>query len=257
MSKLSPAAQREFKSVLGDEFCHCGCPHSIGSCLKEHPSCKHANRMAAIAASEADTGAPSVEISVSLSKYYLSFRERRRSFRADARLCQGAQDAKVTLMEFSDFECPYCAAARSTLEEFARQNASTVRFCFAPFPLPIHPHALPAARLALLARDRGKFWQMHDLLFENQARLNDQVLRELGQKVGLSDKEISSALESSAYRDELKASEEAGRGAGVDATPTVYINGRKLTLSLKANTLKQTVEDELEWTAQKNAWAAD
>jgi predicted DsbA family dithiol-disulfide isomerase len=254
---LSATARRELQNVLDDEFCYCGCPHSIGACLKSHAPCKHAGRMADLAASEAETGAPSVEISNTLSRYYLSFREPRHTFRIDDRLCQGAKDAKITLVEFSDFECPYCGALRPTLEKFAVERAALVRLCYAPFPLPNHPHAQVAWQAALFARDHGKFWAMHDLLFENQTHLSPELIRELAGRIGLSASQLSEALDSSKYADELNAMRSTGTEAGVISTPTLYINGRKLTLSANEKNLKRSVEDELEWAAHNNGWAAD
>ncbi len=256
-SSLSAAAQRELASVFTDEFCYCGCPHTLGACLKTHPTCKHARRMATLAAGSASAGVPGVEIILNLSKYYLSLRDPRSSFKVDDRMCLGKKDAKVTLVEFSDFQCPHCAAARPILEKFAQENASRVRLCFAPFPLPNHPHAAPAAEAALFARDHGKFWELHDLLFENQTRLGAEVIRNLAAKLGLPAADLSKAIESRKYAEELAASKQAGRAAGVDATPTLYLNGRKLNLALTADVLRQTLEDEMEWIANQGRWATD
>jgi protein-disulfide isomerase len=255
-STLSPSAQQELQSVFSDEFCYCGCPHTLGACLKEHTSCRHAKRMATLAAGEAAAGVPSTEIIVLLSQYYLSFSEPRVKFEPDPRMCMGAGTAKVTLVEFSDFECPYCAAARPILENFARKNPD-VRFCFAPFPLGGHPNALPAAQAVMFARDKGKFWELHDALFENQRVLSREKILELGGKVGLNKEELAKALDAGAYLEELQRMKELGRTAGVDATPTVYVNGRKLVLPLGPETLRHTVDDELEWSAHGGAWAKD
>jgi predicted DsbA family dithiol-disulfide isomerase len=252
---LPLSAQKELNQVLSDEFCYCGCPHSLGACLREHRGCHHARRMALLAAREAAAGAPSVEISVMLSKYYLSFRERRQTFKIDPRMCIGPSDAKVTFMEFSDFECPYCNAARPVLEKFVKESTPKVRLCFAPFPLPAHPHAIQAAQAALYARDHGKFWPMHDALFEKQTQLSDETIRGLAEKLGMSGADLGKALDS--YRGEVEGSKELGVNAGVDATPTIFVNGRKLSLLISPEVLSVTVQDELEWTNNHNAWVVD
>jgi len=256
-SSLSSSAKQELASVFSDEFCYCGCPHTLGACLKTHPTCQHARRMAVLAAAEASSGAPAVEIITHLSKYYLSFREPRLSLKVDDRMCTGKKEAKVTMVEFSDFECPHCAAARPILETFARTNADSLRFCFSPFPLAGHPNSLPAAQAALFARDHGKFWQMHDLLFENQRQLNPELIKSLASKLGLSPAELSKALEAQRYADELNLWKESGIRAHVEATPTVYINGRKYLLPIGAEALQRTLEDEIEWISNKNSWAPD
>ncbi len=255
-SSLPPSAQQELQAVFSDEFCYCGCPHTLGACLKEHTTCRHAKRMATLAAGEAAAGVPSAEIIVLLSKYYLSFSEPRVKFAPDSRMCMGPETAKVTLVEFSDFECPYCAAARPILEGFAKKNPE-VRFCFAPFPLQGHPNALPAAQAAMFAREKGKFWELHDALFENQLVLSREKILELGGKVGLNKAELAKAIDSGAYVEDLQRMKELGRSAGVDATPSVYVNGRKLVLPLGPETLRHTVEDELEWSGNGGAWAKD
>ena len=212
--------------------------------------------MATLAAAEAAAGVPGVEIIVGLSKYYQSFSEKRFSFKLDERACVGPKDAKVTLAEFSDFECPYCGAARPMLEALVKAKPS-VRLCYLPFPLSGHPNAMPAGRAALYARDHGKFWAMHDGLFENQTRLNPPLIKEIGKAVGLDPAGLAKAIEGTEYDEQLKASKEAGVSAGVDSTPSLYVNGRKLTLMIDPSTLEHTVDDELEWQANKGAWAAD
>lgn len=256
-SSLSPSAKQELASFLSDEFCYCGCPHSVGACLKGHPTCQHARRMAVLAAAEAANGLPAVEIINDLSKYYLSFREPRQSLKVDERLCTGKKGAKVTLVEFSDFECPHCAAARPFLEKFAKSNADALRFCFSPYPLPGHPNSMPAAQAALFARDKGQFWEMHDLLFENQRQLGPELYRSLAAKLGLSPAEMSKAIESGRYAEELNGWKESGNRVHLDATPTLYFNGRKHQLPIGPETLQRALEDEIEWIANKNSWAPD
>ena len=255
LSQLTSGARRELLAVLSDEFCYCGCPHTLGACLLRHGSCRHARRMALLAAGEARGGAASMEIINLLSRYYLSFRERSR-LQADPRLCRGSADARVTLIEFSDFECPYCAAAAPMLKAFAAENPA-IRVCYAPYPLQNHPNAVPSAQAALFARDHGKFWEMHDALFANQSALSREKIVELGARAGLDRARLQRAIDSGQYADELTASREAAQAAGLEATPTVYVNGRKLHLSLSTDALRHTVEDELEWVANGGKWTED
>lgn len=256
-SSLSPAAQKELSSVLDDEFCYCGCPHTLGQCLRNHKGCQHAKKAAALAAALAAGGADSSDVIITLSRYYLSFRQPRQTFKVDERMCQGSKDAKVTLVEFSDFECPYCGAARPVLEKFAKEHAKDVRFCYAPLPLRMHANAIPAGQAALFARDHGKFWQMHDALFENQRHLNPEEIKSLAGKVGLDVAALQKVFDSGKYVDELRASQATAQMAGVDSTPTVFVNGRKMGLPPKAEFLEQALSDEREWTSHGNSWAPD
>jgi protein-disulfide isomerase len=254
--ELSEGAREELGAVLSDEFCYCGCPHTLQACLVEHPDCAHAKRAALLAAAEVSAGAPATEVIVLLGRYYQSFREPRAALEVDPRMCQGPPEAKVTLAVFSDFECPYCAVARPLLEAFT-QGAEQVRLCFLPYFLQNHPNAIPAAQAALAARDQGAFWKLHDLLFEHQLTLSRERIVELGTRAGLSAKELTRVLASERHLDELRAFKEQGRKAGVEGTPAVFVNGRKLLLPLSEVSLGHATEDELEWLSNGGKWAAD
>jgi protein-disulfide isomerase len=256
-SSLPPAAKRELATVFSDEFCYCGCPHTLGACLKTHGGCRHAKRMAQVAARMVSEGTPATEVIVSLSQYYAAFREPRAQIKVDERMCIGPAGAPVTVAEFSDFECPYCAKARPVLEAFAKKHAQQVRFCYLPFPLANHANAVPAAQAALWARDQGKFWPMHDALFTHQENLKPEALPALAKSLGLDGDKLAALLKTDAYKQEIDAFRSQGRTAGITGTPSVYFNGRPLDLGLvEPEMLSHSLEDELEWRG-KNAWAAD
>jgi protein-disulfide isomerase len=253
-SALSPAARAELNRVLEDEFCGCGSPHTLGQCLRTHADCRHSRRLAQVAAFEAGRGVTAAEIGVELARYDQGFRDKRQSLQPDERQCRGK--GPVTLVEFSDFECPHCAIVRPQLEKFAQDNEAKVRLCWMSFPLTQHPNAMPAAQAALLARDRGKFWAVHDALFENQRRLSPDVIQEILQKAGLPPADWKKALAAPTYREQAETQRAAGVAGGVDATPTVFVNGRKLDLVLTPEILAITVEDELDWKKTQGTWAA-
>ena len=257
-SSLPPAAQRELANVLSDEFCYCGCPHTLGACLKQHTPCKHAKKMARMAASFVADGASAPEVINLLSQYYASFREQRAELKPDPRMCMGDANAPVTIAEFADFECPSCGRVRPILEEFAKKNSSRVRFCYMPYPLPMHPNAMPAAQAALWARDQGKFWEMHDALFSQQHNLAPAALSALAGRVGLPGAKLQEVLKSdTTYKKELEGFRAQGNAAGITGTPSIFFNGRRFQLPPNPDTLNQSLEDELEWRANNNAWAAD
>jgi protein-disulfide isomerase len=256
-SGLSESALREYQTVLTDEFCYCGCPHTLRACLDEHGGCRHAKRAAALAGRYAHQGYPGADIVLELSKYYQGFRDARRTFKPDPKLCKGPADAKITLVEFFDYECPHCAAAHPLLTRFVEQNASTIRFCAMLFPLTGHPNAVPAAQAALFARDHGKFWEMHDLLFEHQLSLSPGFIKGLAGQLGLSSDALGKAMTRGQHNAELDAFKEQGRAGGVQLTPSVYVNGRDLQLALTEENLLHAVDDELEWLSGGGAWMAD
>ncbi|PZR07569.1 MAG: thioredoxin [Archangium gephyra] len=255
-SRLTAPAKKELASVLTDEFDYCGRPMTLLGSLKKGDACKHTRRLVGHAGSLAAEGVAATEIIVSLSKYNQGFNKPRASLKPDDRQCMGNKDAKVTIVEFSDFECPYCAAARPILEEYVKQK-SNVRLCMMPFPLQQHPNAMFAGQAALFARDAGKFWQVHDALFDNQLSLSEDFIKNLLTKNGLDVKAFLKAVDAKKYVDELEASKEAGRKAGVDSTPSIYVNGRKYTLNLSTESLNLAVDDEQDWLSGNSAWPSN
>ncbi len=252
-SKLTPAAKKELASVLTDEFDYCGRPLTLKASLEKGDACRHTRRLVSLGSMLAAEGAPASEILVTLGRYQQGFVGKRHAFKVDERQCLGPKDARLTVVEFSDFECPFCAAARPLLEELAKKRPD-VRLCMAPFPLQAHPNAVVAGQAVLFARDGGKFWEMHDQLFDNQLSLSGPFIEKLVQKLGLDVAAFKKAVAAGRYVDELNASKEAGKAAGVESTPSVYVNGRKHLLGLSPEALTTSLDDELDWLAGKGTW---
>ncbi len=140
----------------------------------------------------------------------------------------GEKDAPVTIIEFSDFECPFCKRFHDeTLPRIKEQYIRTgkVKFVYRDFPLPIHPNAQKAAEAAECADDQGQFWAYHDMLFENQQALGVAKLKEYAQDLGLDMEEFNDCLDSGKFADEVNADLEDGADAGVSGTPAFFIEG--------------------------------
>lgn len=255
-SRLAPAARRTLSTVLTDEFDFCGRPMTLLASLKKGDACAHTKRLVGLAASLAAEGAGADEVLLQLAKYNQGFNRPRARLTPDERVCQGPKDARVTVVEFSDFECPFCAAARPLVEKLVKLRPQ-VRVCWAAFPLQQHPFATLAGQAALFARDHGRFWAVHDGLFENQSSMSEATIKKLVGGAGLDVKAFEAAVKAGAYVDELAASREAGRAAGVDSTPSVFVNGRKFSLGLSQDTLLLSIDDELDWLAGNSAWPSN
>ncbi|HUB07245.1 MAG TPA: thioredoxin domain-containing protein [Myxococcales bacterium] len=262
LSELPEPARLQFCRFAQDTLCYCGCPHMLAGCLKNHPSCPHASRMAAIALAEIANGATAEKAGEAVAAYYDSFKASSRVKFDPANLpCMGAADAPLTLVEFSDFDCPHCKAARPLLEGLVKDRTD-VRLCFMSFPL--HPHSGIAAAAAYYAYGKGEFWKLHDLQFENQdarATLDEASytaeIERLGAEAGLDKAGLDKAIHDPALMDMLlKQKEAASQKLGVDGTPFVFLNGRALPL-FSPEMLKLTLGDEQEWIANGNAWAKD
>ncbi len=141
---------------------------------------------------------------------------------------QGPPTAPLTLVEYGDYECPHCASAYPILKHLQKRFGDQLRFVFRNFPLAnMHPHAQAAAETAEFAAAHGKFWEMHDLLFENQQRLSHTLLMELARELDLSTAALTQALEDGQFTARVRADFSSGVRSGVNGTPTFFINGQR------------------------------
>jgi protein-disulfide isomerase len=141
---------------------------------------------------------------------------------------KGPEKAPVVIAVFTDFQCGYCAQLVPVLDQVLKQYPTQVKLVYKNFPLRGHPFALKAALAALAARSSGKFWQFHDLLFKNQANLNDAKIEEIRSQLGLDPAEFEKQLKSPQAAALIRADYREGSQVGVRGTPTVFINGKML-----------------------------
>jgi protein-disulfide isomerase len=141
---------------------------------------------------------------------------------------QGTGKAKVTLVEYGDFECPYCGQAYPIVKQVQEHFGDRLRFVFRNFPLKeLHPHALEAAETAEFAAASGKFWPMHDLLFENQERFDTATFLALAGELGLAPGALEKALRDRTFEGRVHQDFTGGVRSGVNGTPTFYVNGTR------------------------------
>jgi protein-disulfide isomerase len=140
----------------------------------------------------------------------------------------GPESSKVKLVEFSDFECPYCSRAATVVHQIKEKYGDKVRFVFRQFPLPMHSHAKGAAEAALAANAQGKFWEFHDELFKNQQALERPQLEEHAKKSGLNMAEFKKALDDKKLSEEVEADMKLGEKVQVQGTPTMFLNGARV-----------------------------
>jgi protein-disulfide isomerase len=139
---------------------------------------------------------------------------------------RGPADAPVTLVEYGDYECPYCGRAYPVVKRLEQAFGDQLRFVFRNFPLTqSHPHAEQAAEAAEAAGAQGKFWQMHDMIYEHQQALTTADLRHYAAVLGLNQREFDQALRQHTYADRVREDFMSGIRSGVNGTPTFFING--------------------------------
>ena len=141
---------------------------------------------------------------------------------------RGRADAPVTLVEYGDFQCPYCGAAYPIVKELEKKAGKILRVIFRNFPLTnVHPNAEGAAEAAEAAGAQGKFWEMHDMLFEHQNRLGRSDLEQYAAHLGIDVSRFGKDLDAGAYRAKVREHFRSGVLSGVNGTPTFFINGRR------------------------------
>ena len=158
---------------------------------------------------------------------------------------KGPEDAPVTIIEFSDFQCPFCSRVNPALDKVLETYGDDVRVVFRQFPLGIHPQAPKAAEAALCAHEQGKFWEMHDALFADQRNLQVPALKEKAASLGIDTEAFNACLDEDRYADKVEEDFEAGRRAGVSGTPALFINGRFLSGAQPFEEFARIIDDEL------------
>jgi protein-disulfide isomerase len=145
---------------------------------------------------------------------------------------EGPAKAPVTLVEYGDYECPYCGEAYPVVKALQKRLGDQVRFVFRNFPLAeAHPHAEHAAEAAEAAGAQGKFWEMHDLLFANQDRLTPHHLRGLAERLGLDLAAFTAEMDDHVYLQRVREHQDGGRRSHVRGTPGFFVNGRIVDVS--------------------------
>ncbi|MCX6772921.1 MAG: thioredoxin domain-containing protein [Candidatus Micrarchaeota archaeon] len=165
---------------------------------------------------------------------------------ADGRPYRGAANAKLTIYEYSDFECPFCARAVQTVEDALRTYPDSVKLEYRYFPLvAIHPRGYPSALAGACAEKQGKFWAMHDLMFANQEKLEDADLQGYAKQAGLDMQQFSACLSSPETAKIVNDDMAAGEKLGIGGTPVFFIGQSSVTGSQPLSKFKEVIDSEL------------
>ncbi len=164
---------------------------------------------------------------------------------------KGPSDAKVTIIEFSDFQCPFCTRFYAQTLPQIEENyikAGKVRFVYRDFPLGFHPYAQKAAESAECADDQGKYWEYHNILFDKQAEWSNEGVskfKEYAQTIGLDTGKFNACLDSGKNADEVSKDAKDGEGYGVSGTPVFFVNGVLVSGAQPYGVFQQAIEQEL------------
>jgi protein-disulfide isomerase len=158
---------------------------------------------------------------------------------------KGDSGAPVTLVAFSDFECPFCSRAANTVKQLEEEYKGKLRVAFKHQPLARHPNAKIAAVASMAAHEQGKFWEMHDKLFANQTALDRPALEKYAQELGLDMGKFKAALDSTKYDEYIAQDSEQGSQLGASGTPTFFINGRQIVGAKPPEVFRRMIDEEL------------
>ncbi|MFK7984506.1 MAG: DsbA family protein [Sandaracinaceae bacterium] len=230
VGELSRSERQVWVELINDRLSPCGEPISVGRCVSggadsEASGCRRCVPAARYLVRLIQDGYERQEIE---ELYDLRY-GRDAGFEIDIEGApeRGSPMASVTIVEFSDFECPYCGRAHPIVQQVLREFEGRVRVIFRNYPLSAHPHALPAARAAVAAGNQDHFWEMHDLLFEHQRQLEEEDLLGYAEQLGLDMDRFGEDLASPETQARVEADREMGRELGIEGTPSFFINGRR------------------------------
>ena len=181
--------------------------------------------------------AAGVEIYLEPLRFEVSF--------ADTDPVKGPSTAPIQIVEYSDFQCPYCSRVNPTLDQVKETYGDRVAVAFRNFPLPMHKEAPRAGEASYCAQDQGKFWEYHDVLFQNQRAQKDEDLKKYASEVGLDQAKFDECLASNKYADRVEADKKSGEAVGVSGTPAFFVNGVFINGARPFEAFAEVIDDEL------------
>jgi protein-disulfide isomerase len=251
LADLTDQQRGAFIDVAAEVLNYAGCPETLAICLDPREKDPHALRMAQLVKQLLKDGVTPPLVVQVLERYYLAFDPKQRVRLSDAN-CGVEGKGPVSIVEFSDYQCPHCAAALAPLTALVKTDRQgQVRLCSKYFPFASHPRARVAALCAEYARSKGKFWQMNAALFANQEALEDADLKKYAAQVGLDGDEMLKEAYAGKFDAVIEKHLREGMSAGVESTPTLLIDGRPYNLPVMPLYLAWTVDDELQWKKEK------
>ncbi|HEX6898014.1 MAG TPA: DsbA family protein, partial [Bryobacteraceae bacterium] len=261
LSGLTTVQKKAVMKLLHEQDCSCQCGLKTADCILQDPDCSYSRVLAGIAIKGVKDGKTLIEISKLMD---VSPKAHRPKLLEDPVVIQtagapalGPADARITLVEFSDFECPYCALAMKQVKALMAAYPKDIRLFYKQFPLSMHPHAQLAAEAALAANEQGKFWEMHDLLFGNFRKLSRENMLAWAGQIGLDVNKFKADLDGEKFASAIKKDTADGDSAGVYGTPAFFINGKLYNGPMTVEAVKPILDAELKGGAKTVAKKAN
>jgi protein-disulfide isomerase len=252
LSGMSPAQTRALLRLLRNHDCACGCGMKVAECRVKDPNCSWSKGLAEAMADAIRAGKDENEaIAAANASKWAKGPEPPKLLEDPVTIptagspVRGPANAVLTLVEFSDFQCPYCLLAVAKLNAVLEAYPGKIKLIFKQFPLDMHSQAALAAAAAIAAHRQGKFWPMHDGLFAHRRELSRPMILAVARAAGLDMQRFQADLDSADTRKTVARDMEDGNRAGVEGTPSVFINGRKYNGSLDLPAIRTVIDEEL------------
>jgi protein-disulfide isomerase len=238
--------------IMNDHGCNCGCNMTIAVCRNRDQSCRRSLIFARTIVDAFHEGKAEAEVVRILEAKAATFVETKLpedsgvvyDIDTARNPVRGPVNAPISIVEFSDFQCPYCAGIQKTLEEVLRAFPKDVRIVFKQYPLNIHQYARQAAAASLAAHAQGKFWEMHDKLFQNFTAINEENIRRWAETIGMDMGRFEREMQRGAYEAAVQKDMADGAAAKVLGTPTLFINGKRIR-ERSFDAFKVRIQEEL------------
>jgi protein-disulfide isomerase len=243
LSPLDEFERKVFFRVLNKEPSACGKAHSLIFSLKNDPGCRKSVYAARYVVKLVDSGYTDSEVSEKLQKRFRN--GARRNIDVSDAPMKGNSSARVSIIEFADYECPHCKRLQPVMRQALDEFKNDVRVYFKHYPLPSHPNARLAAEAAAAAQKQGKFWPYNDGVWAHSEGLTPAVLEQIAKDVGLDVEKWRKDLDSDEVRMHVQKDRSDGEALSIQATPTIYMNGREYTDPRDIDSLKDWINEEL------------
>lgn len=244
---LSADQKQQVLKLLREENCTCGCGMKMAECRVKDPKCAF-SRMSAEAAIQTLKDGKGVDAmrKAAMSEDHLKKLDNPVKIKIDGEPTKGPANAKIILIEFSDFQCPYCAQASLKIDEVMNKHPNDIRLVYKQYPITlIHSQANLAARASLAANVQGKFWPLHDLMFRNNEKLSEQNINMWAKQIGLNMEKFTKDLQSPAIKKALEHGIAEADEIGILGTPTVFLNGQRYNGELDPVEFGKVIDEQL------------
>ncbi|HVJ15055.1 MAG TPA: thioredoxin domain-containing protein [Polyangiaceae bacterium] len=224
-SALTAREKSEWSYLVSERLAPCpDQPVSVAKCVSESRPCRACVPAAGYLVDQVRAGRTRSQAEAAYQARFSA--DKIRNIELQDSPSKGPSDAPVLIVEFADFECPFCGAVKPVVDSLFEKFPGKVRLVFKEFPLSMHQNAEGAARAAVAAQKQGKFWEMHGLLFENQTTLDSANIERLAQKAGLNLEQFKKDVASEAVADAVARDRKQGEALDLQGTPSIFINGR-------------------------------